>query len=122
MSLRRLSRVKVAEGTLTPVGAMDSRISLLALGDRAGDGSSEDPAVFASSWAAVSTLSGRALEKAQQIDQEVSHLVAMPYISGVTGAMQVSFEGRIFDIQYVEDVEERKTELRLYCVERGQNA
>ena len=122
MSLRRLSDIQPAEGSLTPAGAFNNRISLLAPGARAQDGGAGTPTVFATCWAAVSALGGRELAEAQQISEEITHLVTIPYVAGVTSDMTIQMDARRFVIRYPIDPDERRFELRIYCAERGQNA
>jgi SPP1 family predicted phage head-tail adaptor len=85
-------------------------------------GNAQDPIACATSYASVRALTGRELDKAQQIAQQVSHMVTIPYTAGVTESMLVSFNSRLFRIQAIEDPDERKVELRLLCLETGQNA
>ena len=86
------------------------------------DGTATPPEPFTQSWAAIRALAGQELDKAQQIAQETTHLVAIPYLHGITENMLVNFEGRMFQIKYIEDPDEMHWELRLYAAELGQNA
>lgn len=122
MSLRRLCSILPAEGAYTPIGSFDQQVQLLMPTGRAADGGDLPYSVFAISWADIRPLSARETDKGQQILQEVSHLVTIPYMPGVTQAMLVSFGNRTFQIEAVEDPDERQVELRIYCAERGQNA
>jgi len=59
-------------------------------------------------------------DKAQQIAQEVTHLIIVPFQSGIKQSYSINHEGRLYLILYMFDPDERGMELRLYCVERGQ--
>ena len=85
-------------------------------------GKAQPPSLFATSYAFVRALSAREIDKAQQVAQEVTHLVKIPYLAGVKEAMLVVHDGRTFRIEGVEDPDERKVELWLYALEVGQNA
>jgi len=69
-------------------------------------------------WASIIALQGRERDLAQAIVSEVTHRITIPYMAGVTTDLQVSFDSRMFDVQAVQDPDERQTELRLLCVER----
>jgi SPP1 family predicted phage head-tail adaptor len=86
------------------------------------DGSTMPPSFAVTTWADVRALRGVELDKAQQIAQEVEHLITIPYQPGVTENMRIDFDGRTFEIRYIEDQDERKFFLDLYCAEIGQNA
>jgi SPP1 family predicted phage head-tail adaptor len=101
---------------------MCDTITLLAPSNPDNSGAEQDSTAFATSYASVRALSGRELAKAQQIAQQVSHMVTIPYLSGVKEAMLVGFDSRVFRIQAIEDPDERKVELRMLCLETGQNA
>lgn len=107
----------------TPAGDRRQKIDLLDPqgAPRAGDGSFAAPTTFKSGlWAKVELLQGHELLKAQQIVQEVTHRVTIRYLSGVLARMVVVLrDGRRFQIQAVQDPDERKWEMRLLCVERN---
>ncbi len=108
----------------TPAGDLRQQINLLdpQLGGRNPDGGSTAPGVFAQGiWAKIQTLSGRELYKAQQISDDVTHMVIIRYMPGVAERMLVQFGARTFLVQAVEDPYERQAELHLLCVERNQN-
>jgi len=67
-------------------------------------------------------LAGEELDKAQQIAQESTHLVTIPYQLGIAENMLLFFEGRFFQIKHIEDPDEMHIELRMFCAEIGQNA
>lgn len=123
MPLPRLSARIAGPGQYTSTAQMSRQVTLYQPGQRnASDGSTAPPDPFVVSWAAIRALGGDELDKAQQIAQETTHLVAIPYQRGITEAMLVNFEGRFFQIKYIEDPDEMHWELRLFCAEIGQNA
>lgn len=108
----------------TPPGAMVQEITLL---DPSTVRDSETgefgaPDEFATFFANITSLSGRELEKAQQLVEEVTHLVSFAYLPGVNSTMTVRFQGRLFQVLAVTDPDESQIELRLYCRERNQPA
>lgn len=68
-------------------------------------------------WAAVEPLSGREYLLAQNVNAELTVRIRIRYRPGVTPGMRVLYNGRVFDIQAVIDVEERHRELQLMCKE-----
>ena len=73
---------------------------------------------FAVRWAAVEPLGGREFWDARRVNAERRVRFRLRYVVGVTPEMRVSFDGRVFDIQAVIDVEERNRELQLVCEEQ----
>jgi SPP1 family predicted phage head-tail adaptor len=89
------------------------------------DGEYLPPTVFAYTWASISLLTGRELDKAESIVAEVTHLIKIPYQPGIRSQMIVAYDfslspywpGRQFQIMAVADADERKVDLNLYAVE-----
>ena len=123
MSLPRLSSRPPGAGQYTSLGAFNCRVTFCTPANIAAG--VQQAAVF-DSWAAIRGLQGRELDKAQQIAQQASHLVTVPYQPNVQASMLIQFlEGgitRTFQIVDVEDPDERHVELRLMCSETGSNA
>lgn len=69
-------------------------------------------------YAEIKPLSGREFFTAQTTDSEVSTQITMRYRSGITTAKRIIRESRVWDIEAVIDVDERRRELQLMCVER----
>lgn len=67
--------------------------------------------------ASIEPISGREPFLAQAHLSEITHKVRMRYRDGITSAMRVSWNGRLFDIKYSMNWEERNRELQLLCVE-----
>jgi SPP1 family predicted phage head-tail adaptor len=101
-------------------GALDRVITLLTPNPaRTSGGEFLPPLVFANCWASIKALTGRDLERAQQVVAEVSHKVIIRYIPGVVAKMLVQVEQRTFVIEAVVDQDENKFELWLLCHERN---
>lgn len=123
MTLPRLSsRTPVAGQYLTP-GAFTDRVTFWTLGNVAAG-------VVASaafdSWASIRGLTGREIDKAQQIAQPASHLITIPYRPGVQASMTIQLDDggirRTFQIVGVEDPDSQQVELQMMCSELGTNA
>ena len=121
MPLPRLSALAPRQGSYTPVGSMNQQVTILKPSGRNGDGSTPPPGPFATTWAAIRPLAGNELYKAQQIAQQVSHLVTIPWQMGITQQMTISYEvagnTRIFQIKAIEDPDQRQVELRFLVME-----
>jgi len=81
---------------------------------------------FVDTWASVRAMGGAEMDKAQQFAQRSTHLVTIPCQPGVQQSMVFSLiEGgntRYFQIEYIEDPDERHIELRCMAFEMNQNA
>jgi SPP1 family predicted phage head-tail adaptor len=118
MPLRRLSSAPGA------IGGMSRQVTLYyaSAGRNTTDGGPLPPSPAFTTWASIRALQGEELDKAQLIAQEADHLVHIPYQFPVTLDMTVGFEGRTFEIKYIEDQDELHFFLDLYSAEIGQNA
>lgn len=72
---------------------------------------------FATCWAEIRPLQGRELQTAQAVAAETTHELSLRYRAGVTPAMRVAYQGRIFDITAVMDPDTRHRRLTLLCSE-----
>jgi SPP1 family predicted phage head-tail adaptor len=74
-------------------------------------------------WASIKNLSGREAVNAKQIKAESTHLVTMRYVGalftspGLLPSMRLTFNSRIFNILYVNNIDERNREYSLLCQE-----
>lgn len=75
-------------------------------------------AVFASTRAQITPLSGTEKFQAQHLDPEVTHLVQIRFIDGITPEMRIVWGSRTFGIKSVLNVEERSRELEILATER----
>ncbi len=123
MPLPRLSSRPPVAGAYTTPGAFNRWITFCTAAN-VPSGVPASPAF--TSWAAIRGLQGRELDKAQQIGQQASHLVTVPYQPGVQASMVIQLNEagstRTFQIVDIEDPDERNIELRLMCSELGSNA
>jgi SPP1 family predicted phage head-tail adaptor len=76
---------------------------------------------FATVWASVIAIKGSELLKADAFDQVLHITVTCRYLAGLEEDMTVSWDGRVFQIEYIEDPDGRKFEHRVYCTESGTN-
>jgi SPP1 family predicted phage head-tail adaptor len=68
-------------------------------------------------YANVKPMTGRELETAQAIHAEVTHEVRMLYDARVTAKHRIRFNGRLFDILSVLNMNERGIETRISAKE-----
>lgn len=68
-------------------------------------------------WARVRPLTGRELFDSAQMEAEVSHEITFRWVDNVTPKDRISFNGRVFNIVSVINVDEQGTEARCLCVE-----
>lgn len=86
-----------------------------------GDGSTtESWQTFATRWASIEPIetSGREYLQGAAIESDVSHVITLRWLDGVTAKHRVYFRGRIFEIESTADVEERGRMLVLMCKEQ----
>jgi len=72
---------------------------------------------YATVWAAVEPLTGRELYEAQQISAEVTVRVRVRYLKSMSTEHRVLFDSRGFNVNFVQNLEERNRELVLLCKE-----
>lgn len=77
----------------------------------------ETVTTFAERWASVDPLSGAEAELMHEVHPEVTHIVTIRYLSGVTPKMRVLFGTRSFEIKAVLNTREANRELGLLCTE-----
>lgn len=87
------------------------------------DGSFEDTpeTVVATVRASIERASARQLERITSgtVIAQATHIVTIPYVTGVTTQTVVVFGTRIFRITDVANPDEANRELQLICVESG---
>ncbi|MDD2728176.1 phage head closure protein [Malikia sp.] len=72
--------------------------------------------------AGIAALSGRELQAAQAIHAEVTHSVTLRYRPEFVNptqaaALRLLFKGRVFNIAFVDNLDERRREINLVCSE-----
>jgi len=90
--------------------------------DAAGGSQPDDDSILATVWASVEALTGRELFSAQQLVSEVTHKITIRWLDGIKSSMNVWFDGRQFQIQAIQNPDERHKLLILLCVERDDSA
>src|SRR5690242_14933479 len=104
---------------LTPIGEMRQQIDILAPSAGAAGPSGLAPpgtaTLGAGLWCKIESLHGQKLLIAQQIAANSTHIVKLRWLAGVTEQCKVVFGSRTFEIISPIDLEERQTELWLYC-------
>lgn len=83
-------------------------------------GYTETPTSLGFFKAMIEPATQRNLERlvSNTVSSEVSHVVTLPYVAGVTTKTNVLFGDRVFQVVGIQNPEERNIELRLACVER----
>lgn len=69
-------------------------------------------------WAEVSPLSGREFWDAAQVQSQVTHTIRIRYIAGLTPRHRCLWDQRMFNIESVRDIDERKVFMTLMCREK----
>lgn len=79
------------------------------------------PLTLMQTWASVTILQGKDLEKAQEVIAQVTHKVVInfPDIAVKSNMFVQMQDGRVFVIQATQDADERKFQLTLLCLERN---
>jgi len=67
----------------------------------------------------IEPLSGRELEVARQVNAEITHKVEMRYLANLSPRLRFLFGSRVFEILSILNIEEKKKQLTLLCVERA---
>lgn len=68
-------------------------------------------------WAWVRPLRGREAEVARQLRADLTHAVTLRYVGAIGAEDSLLFRGRGLNIRSVIDVDERRREINLLCVE-----
>lgn len=97
-------RINIEQKTLTPDGMGGNSISW---------------GVFAQVWAAIWPRSaGKMQMESEQAQSKISHQIRIRYLPGLTSAMRVIYNGRVFHIVEAPiNYEERQIYIDLLCLE-----
>lgn len=112
-------------GTRIDAGKLRHPIKIMDLTnkqDKFGDTAIDVGTPFATVWASVESLTGRELFAAQQRISEVTHKITMRWLDGVKANQMIYFDDRQFQIQAVQNPDERHKMLILLCIERDDSA
>lgn len=101
-------------------GRYDKRVEIEAVTTAVSDdGSPQESWVeFGRRWARVVPETGREYALALQVMADVSLVLEMRFIAGVTPRHRVRFRGRLFEIGAAINVEEQNRVTLLYCKEK----
>jgi SPP1 family predicted phage head-tail adaptor len=69
--------------------------------------------------AQVQALSGREYWQSKQVNAETTHKINIRYLQGVLKTMRVIFGSQVLEIESVLP-DERKTEVVMMCIDRGE--
>lgn len=97
-----------------------NRISIQSLVESAPDDynqTTKTPTTVATRWAQITPLSGRSLEIARAVHQQVTHEVKLRYYEGLGPDHKFLFGTRTFEIKSVKNVDEKNEEMIALCVE-----
>lgn len=72
---------------------------------------------FVKTRASISPVSGKELISSMAVESDVTHKVGIRFMPGITPAMRINFNGRIFMILSVINFQELGRELQLMCKE-----
>lgn len=73
--------------------------------------------LYADVPAEVVTLSGREVELARQITASADHRITIRYHSGITEEMRFALGDRVFNIVWINNVDQRNRTLETLCTE-----
>jgi SPP1 family predicted phage head-tail adaptor len=68
-------------------------------------------------WASIKPIQGREYFSALAVNAEKNIRFVIRYRLGITQEMRILYNGQIFDIQSIVDIEERHRELEIVCKE-----
>lgn len=74
-------------------------------------------ATYATVWASIRPVKGREYIAVKQVNAEISAVITIRYLSGITPEMRILFGNRVFGIVSVINVDERSRVLELMCRE-----
>ena len=82
-----------------------------------GDVTVERWTFHAEAFAKIRTPTANEQENAEQSGHVATHVVELPFVEGVTSQMRVEHEGGEWQITGVRDIEARRVEMHLDCIE-----
>jgi SPP1 family predicted phage head-tail adaptor len=106
---------------MSPVqaGKLRHRVTFLVPPDGCGDeaGGELPPVAGDTTWASIEFVSGFNTFNVNTFVAQATHKITMRYRAGVQPNWKISFGDRTFEILYQDNVEARREQLDLYCVE-----
>jgi|HubBroStandDraft_6_1064221.scaffolds.fasta_scaffold200800_1 SPP1 family predicted phage head-tail adaptor len=108
------------------VGRLRNQISIVRVSsvqDSTGGTNLSVDVLYANVWASVEAQGGGdSANGGGGFVSKVTHQIVIRYLAGVTAAMQVQFQGRQFQIEAVQNPDERNKILILQCIEINDSA
>lgn len=75
------------------------------------------PNFYSGVWSAIEPNDGREYFSSQAFNSEITTLIKIRFLPGITSSMRIAKGTKIYDIQYVIDYKEQHRELHLMCKE-----
>lgn len=69
-------------------------------------------------WASIKAIGGQERFSNNKESAEVSHRIKVRYRTGLSPAMQIRFGSRVFDIQHIQNHEERNRDITIMALEQ----
>lgn len=69
-------------------------------------------------WVEIIPLAGKAYYAAQAFNAEITHQINMRYLSSINRKQRILYGSRIFEIEHVINIDEKKYDMQLLCKER----
>ena len=69
-------------------------------------------------WASINTIGGQERFSNNKESAEVSHRIKLRYVEGLIPSMRIKYGSRIFDIQHIQDHEERNRDMTVMVLEQ----
>lgn len=104
---------------MTEIGSMKQRITLqqeAQMADGAG-GYAVSWTDVATVWAEVDPVNGREVRFARRLEARLTHVISLRYRGDISPAMRVSYDGRLFNIRAIVNLDEGDRITKLYCEE-----
>ena len=101
------------------IGRMQKRVEVQTkqtVRDAAG-GASDAWVTDVTRWAHIAPATGKELYAGEQVKAEVTHNVVIRYYSAMSTSKRILFGSRIFDVNFVKNVDERNEHMELLCKE-----
>ena len=68
-------------------------------------------------WAHIAPASGKELYAGEQVQAEVTHKITIRFYSGLTTKNRLLYGTRIFDINFIKNIDERDCYMEMLCKE-----
>lgn len=72
---------------------------------------------FATVYASVEPLVGKEMFASKQVQSQTTHRIRIRHLAGVTSSHRVLFDGRVFNITEVLNLQERNAEMQILAFE-----